>query len=79
MKLTWICMMITGITIMSKTEYVLVPKRLLEQLEEDRQALYQIAEENDYKVHIVDDVLRYNLTGAMWRLGNTKFKPYNGG
>jgi hypothetical protein len=61
---------------MSKTEYVLVPKRFLEQVEKDRQRMYAIAEEGNLSASAL---LRGNLTSTMWKLGNTVFKPYNAG
>ena len=59
---------------MSKTEYVLVPKRLLEQLEEDRNKMYRVAAGQPLTESVL---VSYNLTSTMWKLGNTVFKPYN--
>ena len=59
-----------------KTEYVLVPKHLLEQLEKDRERMYTVAEDGNLSASVL---LRDNLTSTMWQLGNRVFKPYNGG
>lgn len=59
---------------MMEEQYVLVPKRYLVKLEEDRALMYQIAEQKDQMLHMVDDVLGNNLTDTMWKLGNRKFK-----
>lgn len=58
---------------MMEEQYVLVPKRMLDRLGEDLKALHQIAEEKKNKLHMIDDIMSYNLTGTMFKLSNRKW------
>lgn len=51
-------------------EMVAVPKRLLEQLEKDRETLYRIVDPKN----IHDIMMMTNATGIMWQIANTKWE-----
>lgn len=53
------------------TEYVKVPKHLLEQLEEDRKRLYELAETTGI---LPQDLIASNVTAVMWQLANTNWE-----
>lgn len=52
-------------------EYVLVPKRLIKELEKEREALYDISKD------LSETLVNSNMTGIMWKVANTRWNEFN--
>jgi hypothetical protein len=68
------------------TEYVKVPKHLLEQLEEDRKSLYDVLEKYDVLGKMGEENIYLktlfiadfgDVTGSIWELANRKWEVVN--